>query len=52
MLIRKAYEAIPNKGFLLVFDEFIDDDRREAVFSLLMSIHMKILTRGNNYTFK
>lgn len=51
ILIRKAYEALPGNGALIVYDAIIDDDRRENVSGLLMSLNMLIETRGGfDYT--
>ena len=50
-LVRKAYEALPTGGALIVHDAMIDDDRRENVGGLLMSLNMLIETRhGFDYT--
>ena len=50
-LITKAYEALPEGGAFLIFEALIDDDRRENVFGLLMSLNMLIeLTGGFDYT--
>jgi hypothetical protein len=46
MLLRKAYEALPAGGAIIVYDAIIDDDRRENVFGLLMSLNMLIETPG------
>jgi O-methyltransferase/methyltransferase family protein len=51
MLIRKAYEAIPSGGGLIVYESIIDDDRRQNAFGLLMSLNMLIETPGGfDYT--
>lgn len=51
MLIRKAYEALPTGGALIVYESIIDDDRRKNAFGLLMSLNMLIETRGGfDYT--
>lgn len=50
-LIRKAYEALPSGGALIVYDSMIDDERRENAFGLLMSLNMLIETPGGfDYT--
>jgi ketosteroid isomerase-like protein len=50
MLIRKAYEALPQDGALVVFEGLIDD-RREKAFGLLMSLNMLVQTPGGfDYT--
>jgi hypothetical protein len=46
MLLRKAYEALPAGGAIIVYDTIIDDDRCENVFGLLMSLNMLIETPG------
>ena len=42
MLIRKAYEALPDGGALIAIENVIDDARRENAFGLLMSLNMLI----------
>jgi hypothetical protein len=41
-LIRAAYDALPAGGALAVIEALIDDQRRENVFGLLMSLNMLI----------
>ena len=41
-LIRAAYDALPAGGALVAIEALIDDDRRENVFGLLMSLNMLI----------
>jgi len=51
MLIRKAYEALPNGGAFIVYETIIDDDRSENAFGLLMSLNMLLETPGGfDYT--
>ena len=51
MLIRKAYEAIPEGGAFIAYDAIIDDDRRTNAFGLMMSLNMLIETPGGfDYT--
>ena len=51
MLLRKAYEALPAGGALIVYESIIDDDRRANTFGLLMSLNMLIETQdGFDYT--
>lgn len=51
MLIRKAYEALPAGGALLVYEAIIDDDRSKNAFGLLMSLNMLLETPGGfDYT--
>jgi len=51
MLIRKAYEAVPEGGALIVYEAIIDDERRRNAFGLLMSLNMLIETKdGFDYT--
>lgn len=46
MLLRKAYEALPHSGALIVYEGLIDDERRSNAFGLLMSLNMLIETEG------
>lgn len=42
LLIRKAYDALPQGGAFIAIENLIDDARREHVFGLLMSLNMLI----------
>ena len=51
MLIRKAYDALPEGGALIAYDSVIDDERRTNSFGLLMSLNMLIESPGGfDYT--
>ena len=51
MLIRKAYDALPAGGALIVYESIIDDDRSKNAFGLMMSLNMLIETPGGfDYT--
>src|SRR3954454_6655227 len=41
-LIRAAYDALPAGGAYIVIENLIDDERRENVFGLMMSLNMLI----------
>jgi len=44
MLIKKAFDALPKGGSLVVIENIIDDKRSENAFGLLMSLNMLIET--------
>lgn len=46
MLLKKAHDALPDGGALIVYEAIIDDDRRQNAFGLLMSLNMLIETAG------
>jgi hypothetical protein len=51
LLLKKAYEALPDGGALIVYEAIIDDERRSNAFGLLMSLNMLIETPGGfDYT--
>jgi len=51
MLVRKAFEALPTGGALVVYEAIIDDDRSKNAFGLMMSLNMLIETPGGfDYT--
>lgn len=51
MLIKKAYDALPVGGSLVVYEAIIDDDRSKNAFGLMMSLNMLIETPGGfDYT--
>jgi precorrin-6B methylase 2 len=51
MLIRKAFDAVPAGGALIVYEAIIDDDRSKNAFGLMMSLNMLIETPGGfDYT--
>jgi hypothetical protein len=51
ILLRKAYEAVPEGGAVIAYDAIIDDDRRANAFGLLSSLNMLIENaEGAEYT--
>jgi precorrin-6B methylase 2 len=46
MLLRKAYQAIPTGGAVIVYDMLIDDERRSSANALLSSLNMLLWTTG------
>ena len=46
MLLRKAYQALPSGGAVIVHEALIDDARKRNAFGLLMSLNMLIETPG------
>lgn len=51
MLLKKAYEALPDGGAVVVYESMIDDDRRANAFGLLTSLHMLLESPGGfDYT--
>jgi hypothetical protein len=51
MLLKKAFDALPTGGALIVYEALIDDNRRENTLGLLMSLNMLIETPGGfDYT--
>ena len=46
MLLRKAYDALPANGALIVHEALIDDARKQNAFGFLMSLNMLIETPG------
>lgn len=52
MLMQKAYDALPSGGAFVAIEGIIDDERKENVFGLMMSLNMLIETgNGFDYTF-
>ena len=50
-LLKKALDALPDGGSLIVFEALIDDQRAQNAFGLLMSLNMLIETPGGfDYT--
>ncbi|KAA2247286.1 methyltransferase [Solihabitans fulvus] len=51
MLLRKAYEALPAGGAVVISESLIDDERRHNTFGLLMSLHLLLESPGGfDYT--
>jgi len=46
LLLRKAYEALPSGGALIVHEALIDDARKQNAFGLLTRLNMLIETPG------
>ena len=52
MLIQKAYDALPDGGAFVVIENIIDNERKNNVFGLMMSLNMLIETgTGFDFTF-
>jgi hypothetical protein len=50
-LLKKAYDALPRGGALIVYEHLIDDARRKNIAGLLMSLIMLVETQGGfDYT--
>src|SRR5262249_33257 len=51
MLLKKAYDALPAKGALIVYEQLIDDERRTQTEGLLASLQMLLSGPGGfNFT--
>ncbi len=46
VLMKKAYDSLPQGGALIVIENIIDDNRSQNTFGLLMSLNMLIETQG------
>lgn len=46
MLLRKAHDALPPGGAVIIHEALIDDARKQNAFGLLMSLNMLIETHG------
>jgi len=52
MLMRKAYDALPDGGAFIAVESVIDNERRQNVFGMMMSLNMLIEnTDGFDYSF-
>lgn len=52
MLIKKAYNVLPEGGAFIVIENIIDDERKKNLFGLMMSLNMLIETGvGFDFTF-
>lgn len=51
MLLKKAFDAVPAGGAVIVYESIIDDERKANAFGLMMSLNMLIETPGGfDYT--
>ena len=51
MLIKKAFDALPKGGSLIVIENIIDNERNKNAFGLMMSLNMAIETdKGFDFT--
>jgi hypothetical protein len=52
MLMKKAWEALPSGGAFIAIEGVIDDERKQNVFGMMMSLNMLIESgTGFDYTF-
>ena len=50
-LLKKAHDALPSGGALIVYERLIDDERKRSIAGLLESLIMLIETKGGfDYT--
>ncbi|NLD56497.1 MAG: methyltransferase domain-containing protein [Burkholderiaceae bacterium] len=45
-ILRKAYDALPEGGTVIVYERLIDDERRREARALLSSLNMLVMTPG------
>jgi hypothetical protein len=51
MLLKKAFDAVPAGGAVVIYESIIDDERKTNAFGLMMSLNMLIETPGGfDYT--
>lgn len=51
VLLKRAYDAVPKGGAVIVYEAIIDDDRRKNAFGLMLSLNMLVETPGGfDYT--
>lgn len=50
LLMKKAYDALPKGGALVIIENIIDSDRKQNAFGLMMSLNM-ILETSDGYDF-
>lgn len=50
MLLQKAYDALPEQGAFMAIENIIDNDRRENLFGMLMSLNM-LLENGDGFDY-
>jgi hypothetical protein len=46
LLLKKAFDALPTGGVLIVYERLIDDSRRYSSTGLLASLNMLVMTEG------
>ncbi len=52
-LMQKAYDSLPESGIFVAIENIIDEERKNNIFGMLMSLNMLIETEGGfDYTFK
>jgi hypothetical protein len=52
MLLDKAYKSLNNNGACIVYEWFIDNERRVDSGALMMSMNMLLHTKGHEITRK
>ena len=52
LLMKKAYEALPEGGAFIAIETVIDDERKQNVFGMMVSLNMLLENgTGFDYTF-
>jgi hypothetical protein len=48
LLLKKAYDALPSRGAIIIYEKLIDDERRVNAAALLASLAMVLATAGGS----
>ena len=47
LLIKKTFDALPKNGYIVIYDYFVDEERKKKTHNFLMSLHMQLACTGN-----
>jgi hypothetical protein len=50
MLIKKSFDALSSGSHIVIYDFFLDEERREKTDNFLISLHMQTAATGSQFT--
>jgi hypothetical protein len=51
LLIQKAFDALPKGGHILIYENFLDEEKKSAKDGFLISLHMQLAATGSQLTY-
>jgi hypothetical protein len=52
LLLKKAYDTLEDGGLLVIYEQFIDNERRSKTNSLLVSLNIHLVSGGSQFTYQ
>ncbi len=51
LLIQKTFDSLPKGGYIVIYDFFLDEEKKKTTDNFLMSLHMQLAATGSQFSF-